>query len=78
VKVYVRSFRPLDLKPGGIECEIFYTTQPEWKITTLWYAETKCGILHGLRCGVGSHLCQFSVEELDSGRYAIVCESHPA
>jgi hypothetical protein len=51
---------------------------PAWKIATLPVAQRECEILQGLRVRVGyHHHCEFSVEELPEGEFAIVCLTHP-
>lgn len=37
-----------------------------------------CAMLRTASVSVGTHFCDFSVEELPSGQFAIICASHPA
>jgi hypothetical protein len=53
-----------------------YSDIAEWK-TTLNDVTWRCKELNGMRVHLGSHYCEFSVEELTDGEFAIVCLHHP-
>jgi hypothetical protein len=57
--------------------DVQYCKEPEWKIMLRGLAESELRILRDMRVHVGSHYCEFSVEELPEGEFAIVCLSHP-
>jgi hypothetical protein len=58
--------------------EVAFSVAPAWKIATLPVAQRECEILQGLHVRVGyHHSCEFSVEELPEGEFAIVCFSQP-
>jgi|GEM_PF-1856629 hypothetical protein len=86
MKVYVRGYRQKDkdkvLPPkrpfDPIEdVDVQYCKEPDWKIPLRELAEPELRILRDMRVHVGSHYCEFSVEELPDGAFAIVCLSHP-
>jgi hypothetical protein len=86
MKVYVLGYRQKDkdkVQPpkrpfDPIEgVEVQYCKEPDWKIETREWAELELRILRDMRVHVGSHYCEFSVEELPDGAFAIVCLSHP-
>jgi hypothetical protein len=66
-----RPFDPIE------DVDVQYCKQPEWKITLRELAESELRILRDMRVHIGSHYCEFSVEELPDGAFAIVCLSHP-
>jgi hypothetical protein len=66
--------RPFD--PVG-NVEVQYGDGPDWKMPFREYAETELRTLAEMRIHVGPHYCEFSLEELPEGEFAIVCLSHP-
>ena len=66
-----RPFDPIE------DVDVQYCTEPDWKITLRELAEPELRILRDMRVHVGSHYCEFSIEELLDGAFAIVCLSHP-
>lgn len=86
MKVYVLGYRQKDedkVQPpkrpfDPIEnVDVQYCKEPDWKIALRELAESELLILCAMRVHVGSHYCEFSVEELPEGAFAIVCLSHP-
>ena len=86
MKVYVRGYRQKDkdkvLPPkrpfDPIEdVDVQYCKEPDWKIPLRELAEPELRILCGMHVHIGLHYCEFSVEELPDGAFAIVCLSHP-
>lgn len=77
---YLHEFK---LKPGQDR----HTSSPEYNITysespgsvypSLEHAEEDCRLLNGMSVHVGHHYCEFRVQDLSDGKFAIVCESHP-
>jgi hypothetical protein len=74
MKCYVESFGPTGENPEKIE--VSYSQQPSWKISALESAQAELRILQGLAVHVGLHRCEFSIEELPDGEFAIVCLAH--
>lgn len=66
-----RPFEPVE------NVDVQYSEGPEWKMPFREYAETELRILVGMRVHVGPHYCEFSLEELPEGEFAIACLSHP-
>lgn len=86
MKVYVRGYRQKDadkVQPPKrpferVEnVEVQYCKKPDWKIAFRELAESELSILAELRVHVGSHYCEFAIEELPEGEFAIICPSHP-
>ena len=86
MKVYVRGYRqkdadeaqPLKRPVERIEdVEVQYCKEPDWRIAFRDLAESESKILTEMRVHVGPHYCEFVVEELPEGKFAIVCPSHP-
>ena len=81
---YVRGYRPRKPEEGvdkviplRDDVDVQFTKVPEWTIQAREIAESECQILRRMRVHVGSHYCNFSVEELPNSEFAIVCLSHP-
>jgi len=87
MKVYVRGYGPLrkeeispqrrpfdPIQDHGVE---YRATPDDWKMSTRDEAEMHCQDLNRMQVHVGPHYCEFSVEELPEGDFAIVCLSHP-
>jgi hypothetical protein len=76
MKVYVRDYRPRDpeqIPPGPTtEHVVEYSKEPEWIMEFVQQANDLCLTLHSGRAHVDSHLCQFTVEELPKGGFAVV------
>lgn len=86
-KVYVTGYRPLE------DPEIVPPKRPSeplenigvghsldsgwWSISSRVEAETECSKLRGWKIHVGAHYCDFAVESLEDGKFAIICLSHP-
>ena len=91
MKTYVLGYRPKPIedkateeteRPKRIEVqfpeyEIHYSDRPEWRLGALELAEADCRLLNSMQVHVGPHYCQFEIEELEPGLFAIVCKSHP-
>jgi hypothetical protein len=86
MKVYVLGYRQKDKDKVQLpkypydrieDVDVQYCKEPDWKIELRELAESELRILRGMRVHVGSHYCEFSVEELPDGAFAIVCLSHP-
>jgi hypothetical protein len=86
-KVYVTGYRSLE------EHEIVWPKRPFervedtgvghsldpnwWPISERSEAEAECAKLRGFGIHIGTHFCDFAVESLDNGTFAILCLSHP-
>lgn len=78
MKVYVDGFGPKDSqKPLNTRLTVAYSASPERTWGSLLHANSDCEYLNRHRIHVGQHLCYFSVEELPSGDFSIVCLTHP-
>jgi hypothetical protein len=87
MKVYVRGYGPLSEKeippqrypfdPVEDSWVEYRPTPDDWKMMTRDEAEMHCRDLNRMQAHVGPHYCEFSVEELPEGAFAIVCLSHP-
>jgi hypothetical protein len=87
MKMYVHGYWPRAIgteQPGRPSVvpfentEVAFSMTPAWRIATLLLAQRECEILQGMHVKVGyHHYCEFSVEELHEGEFAIVCLSHP-
>jgi hypothetical protein len=84
MKSYVRGYQ--SRKPEGSaaqnaalpnEVEVEFTRVAQWRIPAREVAGYECEILQRMRVHVGAHNCEFSIEELSSNEFAIVCLSHP-
>ena len=85
MKKYVLGYRPKEkekeskgrpFEPAG-DIEVAYSKEAQWKMPMFYLANIECDILRGMRVHIGSHNCEFSVEELPEGEFAIVCLFHP-
>jgi hypothetical protein len=86
MKVYVRGYRQKDadeaqppklLFERAEDVEVQYCKEPDWRIAFRELAESELRILTDMRVHVGLHYCEFAVEELPEGEFAIICPSHP-
>jgi hypothetical protein len=89
MKTYVRRFG-LDPESNVPEREthderearrtvrVDYCPEPEWKIPTREMAAIELQTLQRMWVYVEGHYCEFSIDELPDGAFAIVCLSHPA
>jgi hypothetical protein len=67
-----RPFDPVE------DLDVWFSKGPEyWKIASLEEAEPELQYLRNCRVHIGSHYCEFSIEELPGGEFAVVCLSHP-
>ncbi len=57
--------------------DVGYAATPEWRIETREVADYQCSKLRQMRVHVGEHYCEFEVEKLSEGDFAVVCASHP-
>jgi hypothetical protein len=55
----------------------FRPSPDEWTMSLIEDAQSRCRELNGFRVHIGLHYCQFEVEEVQPGKFAIVCKSHP-
>jgi hypothetical protein len=60
-------------KPPIVE----FDRDPLWKLPAKELADVELLILERMGVSVGQHFCQFSVEELPEGEFALVCRNHP-
>jgi hypothetical protein len=67
----IRPFYPVE------NVDVQYCDGPDWKMPYREHAEMELRILAAMRVHVGPHYCEFSLEELPEGEFAIVCLSHP-
>ena len=63
------------VNPLGHEVE--YSDKPELVFDAPETAGMHCEVLNGMQVYVGEHYCQFEIEKLNDGQFAIVCKSHP-
>jgi hypothetical protein len=67
--------KPIDDPPLGHWVD--YSDNPDWWFEVRAVAVQWQGALAGMNVSVGTHLCQFDVEEFKPGLFAVVCMSHP-
>jgi len=67
--------KPIDDRPFGHLVD--YSDNPDWQFSTFDAAAQWRDVLTGMKVTVGTHLCQFEVEEFKPRFFAIVCSSHP-
>jgi hypothetical protein len=84
MKAYVRGYDTIldkgqDSKkqPEPPQFVVEYRGEPEWVIETRYEADAECLILRRHSVTVGMHFCDFSVEELTSSGFAVICANHP-
>ncbi len=88
IKIYVLGYRPEESGTGVPNEEgerpqkpspivVGYTDDPQWRMAYRAEADLQCSMLNTRAVRVGTHFCSFSVEELLTGEYAIVCAEHP-
>jgi hypothetical protein len=88
MKAYVLDYQPLpeqqttkmlirrgEEKPA--QYRILFGHRPAWALGEKSVAKAECAILNSLGIQVGQHHCQFEVEEVKIGIFAIVCKGHP-
>ena len=68
--------KPVDDLPLGHLVD--YSANPDWHFSAFDAAAQWRDVLTRMSVAVGTHLCQFEVEEFEPGLFAIVCSSHPA
>jgi hypothetical protein len=56
---------------------VSYHENPEWRIPLESEAVWRRDELQNALVHVGPHYCEFSIEELPEGDFAIVCAEHP-
>jgi|ERR1700733_3786554 hypothetical protein len=85
-KAYVQGYSPIPedkIEPPTRPFEpvenyvVGYCAEPEWTLPDRPSAEIECGILRRMGVHIGPHYCEFAVESLDNGEFAIVCLTHP-
>ena len=79
MKLYVLGYRGRDAEqdrfiPDGVE--VIYSKEPRWRMAHHGLAEAERLNLEQMSVYVGEHHCDFSVEALPEGGFAIVCLSH--
>ena len=62
-------------RPENVDVQ--YSGTPAWKMASLYEAEAELAALRRMDVRVGSHYCQFEVEPLSEGAFALVCTNHP-
>ena len=87
-KVYVLGYRPKEdeddkwlppPKPWRVEDYVMgCSAGPEWTFPDRSLAEDELVELRKMGFHFGEHYCDFAVETLDDGEFALVCLSHPA
>lgn len=86
MKAYVAGYREKEKEEdkekgrkiaSRTEIEVGYSKEPKWTVASREEANYQCRTLRGVDVHVGPHYCEFSVEELPNGEFAIVCLSHP-
>lgn len=85
MKAYVLGYRQKDADKVQLpkrpferveDVEVQYCKKPDWKIALRELAESELRILCDMRVHVSPHYCEFAIEELPEGGFAIVCPSH--
>jgi len=56
---------------------IGYSTAPDWRFSTRGEAEVALSDLNEKQFHVGLHYCEFAIQELPEGDFAIACITHP-
>ncbi len=84
MKAYVRGYdtivdkgRTPKKQPEPPQFVVEYRAEPEWVIETRYEADAECQILRRHSVSIGIHFCDFSVEELPSSGFAVICANHP-
>ena len=87
MKVYVLRYGPTAKQETGERqkspsdrlenTEVEYSREPVWRMPSLRLAKGERDLLCEMQVHVGPHYCEFSVEELPEGDFALVCLSHP-
>jgi hypothetical protein len=85
-KVYVSWYGPLpkdqilpptrpfeQVEKTGVQ----YCAEPTWTLHDRPSAEVECATLRNAGIHIGAHYCDFAVESLENGAFAIVCLTHP-
>jgi hypothetical protein len=54
-----------------------FTKDPHWTLPAKEQAESERFILQRQGVFAGEHFCEFAVEELPDGKFAIFCPNHP-
>jgi hypothetical protein len=62
---------------GAPEYNVIFSGNPEWIFLASEFADAQCELLNSMRTHVGTHYCEFEVEEFKQQEFAIVCNSHP-
>jgi hypothetical protein len=81
-KVYVVDYKATPNRkpedPGFLEWAVDYAERSDQAATMIEKetAENQCMNLNSFNIKLGAHLCRFKVEQLPSGKYALVCETH--
>jgi hypothetical protein len=81
-KVYVAGYKPIPKKaedPGYQQWSVAFaeTVYGAATLDTKEIAESECRNLNSYKVTVpDGHVCHFEVEQLSSGKFAFVCQSH--
>jgi hypothetical protein len=67
--------KPVDDRPFGHLVD--YSVNPDWHFSALDSATQWRDVLTEMKVAVGTHLCQFEIQEFKPGLFAVVCRSHP-
>jgi hypothetical protein len=77
MSAYVRSIKPKRNLADGFEGHsVDYSDQPKLRFAIRGDAEGYRQALQGWGVHVGSHYCDFALDPLSNGEFAIVCTSH--
>ena len=74
MRLYVASYGPLNEKCPVL---VSYSLRPSSLIASREDADLQCARLNRMQVHVGQHSCEFEVEELDGGEFALACINHP-
>lgn len=74
---YVVRIQPKRFDNSHFGHSVDYSDRPDWNFDVFNSADSWREVLAEMNVTVGTHLCQFEVEEFQPSSFAIVCKSHP-
>ena len=77
MKVYVVAYRTDDLERSPTEVRYGLEPTAESRYVTRALAVTDCMLLNSHRLSIGAHCCAFTVDDLPTGDFGIICTCHP-
>ena len=75
---YVVRIHPKPIDDPPFAHLVDYSVTPDLQFSAFDAAAQWRDVLAGMNVAVGTHLCEFEVEEFEPGLFAVVCGSQPA